>query len=122
VNSTPESPSVLTTFFSDFVLFFAPLLFAQAGLDINTAAFLASGVTGLVLVLMTLVGTSYIDSAGRRPLFIFGGMAIASCQLGLGIMYATGANEGAVGKWVVIVLIELFAASFSGTWALVIRM
>lgn len=41
---------------SDFVLFFAPLLFSQAGLDPKTSSFIASGVTGLVLTAMTICG------------------------------------------------------------------
>lgn len=86
----------------DFVLFYAPLLFAQAGLNQNTAAFLASGVTGLVLVLTVLVGTSFIDKVGRRTLFIVGGIAVAFCQFMLGIMYATGAAQTSIGKWFVI--------------------
>lgn len=44
----------------DFVLFFAPLLFAQAGLNAHTAAFLASGVTGLVLLATVIVSKSTI--------------------------------------------------------------
>lgn len=34
----------------DFVLYFAPLLFQQAGLSESSASFLASGVTSLVIL------------------------------------------------------------------------
>ncbi|KAF7973733.1 hypothetical protein HWV62_14302 [Athelia sp. TMB] len=65
----------------DFVLFYAPLLFAQAGLDANTSSIVASGVTD-----------------------------------------ASGAAYTPAGKWTVIVLIELFAITFAGTWAIYVRL
>ncbi|GAA5936855.1 sugar porter family MFS transporter [Sporobolomyces koalae] len=105
----------------DFVLFFAPLLFTQAGLDPSTASFIASGVTGIVLVVVTVIGSTYIDKIGRRPLFLIGGSVVAASQLILGIMYASGANKGG-GRWFIIILIELLAASFSASWALVVRL
>ncbi|GAA6009918.1 hypothetical protein JCM11491_000866 [Sporobolomyces phaffii] len=105
----------------DFVLFFAPLLFTQAGLDPSTASFIASGVTGIVLVIVTVVGSTYIDKVGRRPLFIYGGSVVAGSQLLLGIMYASGGNKGG-GRWFIIILIEVLATSFSASWALVVRL
>ncbi|GAA6061768.1 hypothetical protein JCM10212_000748 [Sporobolomyces blumeae] len=105
----------------DFVLFYAPLIFTQAGLDPSTASFIASGVTGLVLVAVTIIGSTYIDKIGRRPLFIVGGSVVAASQLLIGIMYASGAARGG-GRWFVIVLIEVLAASFSASWALVTRL
>lgn len=47
---------------------------------------------------------------------------VSFCLLMLGVLYATGAAQGSVGKWFVIAFIELFAASFSATWSLVIRL
>lgn len=95
------------------MLFFAPLLFAQAGLDAHTSSFLASGVTGLVLTAMTICGYFYIDRIGRRPLFIGGGIAVSATLYVIGGMYASGAAKTPVGKWIVIAFIELFALSFS---------
>ncbi|GAA5877955.1 hypothetical protein JCM1840_000123 [Sporobolomyces johnsonii] len=106
----------------DFVLFFAPLLFAQAGLDASTSSFLASGVTGLVLVACTVVGTTYIDRVGRRTIWLVGGSATAACHMVLGILYATSAAHTAAGKWVVIAFIELFAISFTSSWSLVTKL
>lgn len=47
---------------------------------------------------------------------------ISTCLLVLGLLYATGAAQGSIGKWFVIVFIELFAVAFSSTWSLVIRL
>ncbi|ORY89284.1 general substrate transporter [Leucosporidium creatinivorum] len=106
----------------DFVLFFAPLLFSQAGLDAQTSSFLASGVTGLVLTAMTICGYFYIDRIGRRPLFIGGGIAVSCTLYVIGAMYASGAAHTSVGKWVVIAFIELFALAFSGSWSMTVRL
>ncbi|GAA5901726.1 uncharacterized protein JCM6883_000375 [Sporobolomyces salmoneus] len=105
----------------DFVLFFAPLLFTQAGLDPSTASFIASGVTGIILVITTIIASTYIDKVGRRPLFIYGGAVVAGSQILLGVMYASGANKGG-GRWFIIILIEVLAAAFSASWALVVRL
>lgn len=107
----------------DFVLFYAPTLFVQAGLDPATSSFIASGVTGLILFAANLLAaTTYIDRVGRRTLYIGGGVAVAASQLLIGIMYASGATDKATGRWVVVVLIELFAFSFSATWSVVVRL
>lgn len=44
------------------------------------------------------------------------------CHFVLGMLYATGAARGAVGKYVVIVFIELFAISFTSSWSLVTKL
>jgi MFS family permease len=73
------------------------------------------------LVIVTICGSTYIDKIGRRPLFIYGGSVVAGSQLLLGVMYASGANKGG-GRWFIIILIEVLAASFSASWALVVRL
>lgn len=121
----------------DFVLYFSPLLFAAAGLPVETASFVASGVTGLILTACTLAGYFYIDRIGRRPLFITGGACVSACLFVLGAMYASGASGTAGGKWcveeikepicdtaltihvlhkTVIIFIELFAMTFAASW------
>ncbi|KAM0756661.1 general substrate transporter [Meredithblackwellia eburnea MCA 4105] len=106
----------------DFVLFFAPLLFTQAGLDPSTSSFVASGVTGILLLVSTIVSTFYIDRVGRRRLWIIGGLLIGGCHYLLGALYASGKARDDRGKWVVIITIELFAIAFVSTWAAVIRL
>ncbi|GAA5925973.1 uncharacterized protein JCM15063_005174 [Sporobolomyces koalae] len=106
----------------DFVLFFAPLLFQQAGLDANTSSFLASGVTGILLICCSIAGQFYINRVGRRTIWLVGGTATATCHLLLGSLYASGAARTPVGKWIVIILIELFAISFSSGWSLITKL
>ncbi|GAA5961112.1 hypothetical protein JCM3765_001231 [Sporobolomyces pararoseus] len=106
----------------DFVLFFAPLLFQQAGLDANTSSFLASGVTGILLICCSVAGSFYISKVGRRTIWLVGGTCTATCHLLLGSLYASGAAKTPAGKWVVIILIELFAVSFSSGWSLITKL
>ncbi|BGP13275.1 hypothetical protein JCM10213v2_001194 [Rhodosporidiobolus nylandii] len=106
----------------DFVMFYAPLLFTQAGLDPETGSFVGSGVIGLLLIFSTFLTAGIIGRVGRRPLFLWGGLGIAVTMLLLGIMYASGAVHGSVGKWFTIVTIFLYALVFGATWASVTRL
>lgn len=107
----------------DGVLFYAPILFRQAGLSGNRANFLASGVSSLVILATTIPATIWADKWGRRTSTVLGGTLITILMLIIGTMYAANLvhpTYGA-GRWVVIISIYLFAIVFNGTWALAIR-
>ncbi|KAM0749065.1 general substrate transporter [Meredithblackwellia eburnea MCA 4105] len=106
----------------DFVLFFAPLLFTQAGLSASTSSFVASGVTGLVLLITSIISATYVDNVGRRTLWLVGGVLVGTCHFILGSLYASGAAKSEAGKWVVIATIEIFTISFCATWAAILRL
>ncbi|THH30584.1 hypothetical protein EUX98_g3608 [Antrodiella citrinella] len=105
----------------DGVLYYAPLLFTQAGLSGQQASFIASGVTGLVTVACTISVQFFADTWSRRVSMISGGSIIATCMLVIGTLYATNASDTDVGRWVIIVLIYVFVVGFSCTWAIVTR-
>ncbi|RUS22347.1 sugar transporter [Endogone sp. FLAS-F59071] len=48
------------------VLYFAPVIFQQAGLNSYTASLIATGVTGIVNVVFTIPALIWIDSIGRK--------------------------------------------------------
>jgi sugar porter (SP) family MFS transporter len=107
----------------DGVLYYAPTLFQQAGLSSQQAAFLASGVSALVILGTTIPATLLADHWGRRTSSLLGGTLITFFMLLMGSLYASGdvhADSGA-GRWVVIVSIYLFAIVFSATWAIGFR-
>lgn len=107
----------------DGVLYYAPILFAQAGLAGGEANFLASGVSSLVILATTVPATLWADRWGRRTSSVVGGALITVLMLLMGTMYAADlvhADHGA-GRWVVIVSIYLFAIVYNGTWALAFR-
>ncbi|KAL8784873.1 MAG: hypothetical protein Q9195_008866 [Heterodermia aff. obscurata] len=111
----------------DAVLYYAPLLFQQAGFTTQRASFLASGVTGLVMIACTIPAQIWIDRWGRRKPLIIGGSAMAVCLLVIGSLYAKfgDVEDGKVvmkskaGQWVVAVMIYVFTANFSWSWAVV---
>jgi len=107
----------------DGVLYYAPLLFRQAGLSSEQASFLASGVSALVILAVTIPASIFSDHWGRRSSTLIGGVLIATCMLLIGSLYASNSvhgNEGA-GRWVVIVTIYIFTVVFSATWAIGFR-
>jgi len=104
----------------DGVLYYAPLLFQQAGLASEQASFLASGVSSLVMLAVTIPASIYSDKWGRRTSTIVGGILLTTCMLLIGSLYASNSVHGTYGaaRWVVIVTIYVFAASFCATWAI----
>lgn len=90
----------------DGVLYYAPLLFAQAGLSSRKASFLASGVSGIINFICTIPAQFWlVDRWGRRPSCIVGGLVMGICMTTIGALYATGATGGTAGRWSVIMLI-----------------
>ncbi|KAF2800231.1 general substrate transporter [Melanomma pulvis-pyrius CBS 109.77] len=107
----------------DGVLYYAPILFQQAGLASNESKFLASGVSALVIFAVTIPATIWADGWGRRANTIFGGLGMASVMFLMGGLYAGNAVHGATGagRWVVIVSIYIFAAIYSVSWGVGIK-
>ncbi|KAJ7098624.1 general substrate transporter [Mycena belliarum] len=106
----------------DAVLYYAPVLFKQAGLSTTSASFLASGVSGIVMVVLTAGSQVFQDRWARRTQMIGGGSVIAACMLIMGSMYGSNAAQTPAGKRTLIALIYIFIAAFTTTWAVVIRM
>ncbi|PWN34141.1 general substrate transporter [Meira miltonrushii] len=112
----------------DVVLYFAPVVFSSL-FSSQTASFLASGVSGIILVVSTIPAQIYVDRWGRKPMMVGGGISMAACFLIIGSLFAKFASienntvrlaQGPA-RWVVVVLIYLFLAIFSMTWAVVCR-
>ncbi|CAG7854469.1 SubName: Full=Related to sugar transporter {ECO:0000313/EMBL:CCA69766.1} [Serendipita indica DSM 11827] len=104
----------------DGVLFYAPILFAQAGLGSRKASFLASGISGIVNFVATIPSQFWlIDKWGRRPCWIIGGLVMGFCMTVIGAMYASGYVKQDAGRWIVIALIYVFVSAFAMTWAVV---
>lgn len=107
----------------DGVLYYAPILLRQAGISSQQASFLASGVSALVILTVTIPATLFADAWGRRTSTLVGGTLISTLMFLMGSLYAAGevhADRGA-GRWIVIVSIYLFAFVFSGTWSIALR-
>ncbi|KAK6085738.1 MFS sugar transporter (H(+)-myo-inositol Co-transporter) [Seiridium cupressi] len=107
----------------DGVLFYAPLLFQQAGLSTDQSSFLASGVTGIVIFLVTVPATIWADLWGRRPSLVYGGTSMAVLMFLIGSLYAANAVHGdnGAGRWVVIVTIYIYVVIYCVTWGVHIK-
>lgn len=109
------------------MLYYAPILFVQAGLTSTKASFLSSGVIGIVMLLCTIPAQIWIDRWGRRKPLILGGTIMAVCFIVIGSLYVrfgTHTSDGVTlsshsARWAVIVLIFIFVANFSWSWAVV---
>ncbi|KFY17269.1 hypothetical protein V492_00787, partial [Pseudogymnoascus sp. VKM F-4246] len=103
----------------DGVLYYAPLLFKQAGISSSEASFLASGVSAILIFVSTIPAILLSDIWGRRASTMWGGAVICACMALMGSLYASNsvhATTGA-GRWVVIVLIYIFVLAYCMSWA-----
>lgn len=98
------------------MIYYAPTIFAQLGLDGNTTSLLATGVYGVINCLSTLPALLFIDKVGRRPLLMCG--AIGTCislVIVAGIIGAYGSalvNHKSAG-WAGIAFIYIYDVNFS---------
>ncbi|KAG1048348.1 hypothetical protein G6F46_002936 [Rhizopus delemar] len=112
------------------IMFYAVLLFEQAGVgDSQEATMLSSGISYVVTVVMTVPAILFVDRWGRRPTLIFGALAMSIFLWAVGGILATQEwyIDAADGKWKVhidstakingvMACIYLFVASFATTW------
>ncbi|GFF76258.1 high-affinity glucose transporter [Aspergillus lentulus] len=84
-------------------------------------------VTGIVMLVCTIPAQIWIDRWGRRMPLVIGGLVMAICFIVTGSLYARYGHTTAdsviltstAAQWVVIVLIYVFVANFSWSWAVV---
>ncbi|KAK7998971.1 general substrate transporter [Apiospora marii] len=104
----------------DGVLYYAPTLFAQAGLASETASFLASGLSAVLMLAASIPAFLLADKWGRRTSAIAGGVGLSGVMLLIGSLYAAGAvHSYGVARWVVIVAVYVFGLTYCSTWAIV---
>jgi len=99
---------------------YAPTIFAQAGISSQTASFLASGVSAILMLAFSIPATLFADKWGRRTSAICGGVILSGTMLLIGSLYAANVvhSDGAA-RWVVIVSVFVFAIGYVSTWAVV---
>lgn len=59
---------------------YAPVLFHQAGLPEQTAGFLASGISAILFLLISIPAVIYADSWSRRTSIMTGGFLLTGCM------------------------------------------
>ncbi|KAL2845479.1 general substrate transporter [Aspergillus pseudoustus] len=102
------------------IIYYAPTIFGQLGLDGNTTSLLATGVYGIVNCLSTLPALFFIDKVGRRVLLMAGatGTCISLVIVG-GIVGAYGSSlvDHKSAGWAGIAFIYIYDVNFSYSFA-----
>ncbi|KAK3065373.1 hypothetical protein LTS18_011896 [Coniosporium uncinatum] len=102
----------------DGVLYYAPTLFAQAGLGSQQASFLASGLSAILILAISIPATIFADRWGRRTVMTTGGIFLSGCMLLIGCLYAADVvHHYGVARWVVVVCVFVFGLTYASTWA-----
>ncbi|KAI4604897.1 hypothetical protein J4E83_010945 [Alternaria metachromatica] len=127
-NASPEEQTWLAVFILSFVqlsgidgvLYYAPTIFAQAGIPSQTASFLASGVSAILMLAFSIPATILADKWGRRTSAICGGVILSGTMLLIGSLYAANVvHSNGAARWIVIVSVFVFAIGYVSTWAIV---
>jgi MFS family permease len=104
------------------MIYYAPTIFSQLGLNGTTSSLLATGVYGIVTCLSTLPALFLIDKVGRRILLIIGaaGKFIALAIVG-GILGSYGAllTEHRSAGWAGIAFIYIYGFNFSYSFGMI---
>ncbi|KAK6202238.1 hypothetical protein LQW54_008951 [Pestalotiopsis sp. IQ-011] len=94
------------------------LLFRR--LSSSTASFLASGVSAILMLAISIPAFLLADKWGRRTSAITGGLGLGSLMLLIGSLYAAGVvHPYGAARWVVIVSVFAFGLTYCATWGIV---
>lgn len=94
------------------VIYYAPTIMEFSGLKSAGASILATTGIGVVNVIFTIIGSWFVDRAGRRPLLIISlsGMAISLALLAISFQLPQLASSLGIA---VVVILMLYVASFA---------
>ncbi|KAJ6446970.1 sugar transporter [Purpureocillium lavendulum] len=101
------------------VLYYAPTIFKQLGLNGNTTSLLATGVVGILMFVFTIPSVLYIDKIGRKPVLIFGAIGMAVCHIIIaGILgkFQDDMSDNPAAGWVAVAMVWLFVVNFAYSW------
>jgi len=103
----------------NFILYYAPFIFASLGLSGTTTSLLASGVVGIVMFLGTIPAVLWVDQLGRKPVLISGALFMGICHFVVaGILGQFGGDftQHVGAGWVAVVFVWIFAIAFGYSW------
>ncbi|KAI0160256.1 putative MFS sugar transporter [Xylariaceae sp. FL1272] len=104
----------------DAVVYYAPTLFRKAGLSSDSASFLASGVSAILMFAISIPGFLLADKWGRRTSALTGGIILSSCMFLMGSLYAAGVvHADGIARWFVILAVFVFGLTYCATWGIV---
>lgn len=92
------------------IIYYAPTIFAHAGLSSESTQVMATVGIGIVNLLVTIVAMTLIDRVGRRPLLVAGFVGTA-CSLAL--IAVASLLPGLFPTWIVVAALVGYIASFA---------
>ncbi|KAI7785889.1 sugar transporter [Diaporthe eres] len=101
------------------VLYYAPTIFSQLGLDSTETSLLATGVVGIVMFLATIPAVLYVDRVGRKPVLTTGAVGMATCHIIIAVIIAKNRTQWetqAAAGWAAVVMVWLFVVFFGYSW------
>ncbi|KAL2024903.1 hypothetical protein VTK56DRAFT_3602 [Thermocarpiscus australiensis] len=101
------------------VLYYAPSIFQQLGLDATTTSLLATGVVGIVMFIATIPSVLWIDRLGRKPVLTVGAVGMATCHIIIAVIVAKNINDWrdhAAAGWAAVCMVWLFVVHFGYSW------
>ncbi|KAK5677780.1 hypothetical protein LTS10_009663 [Elasticomyces elasticus] len=103
----------------DSIIYYAPIIFQNLGLTSASSSLLATGITGVINVAVTIPAIMVLDKFGRKTLGISSSIGMFFCQMSVGIIVATCGhnwpNHVAAG-WVAVVFVWLYIVNFAYGW------
>jgi len=102
------------------IIYYAPTIFSQLGLDPNTTSLLATGVYGITNTLFTIPAVLFLDSVGRRPLLMAGAAGCGISLVMVGSLIAAYGHDWpshVVAGRVAIAFVYIYDVNFSYSWA-----
>jgi MFS family permease len=101
------------------IIDYAPAIFTAAGWKIDAALF-STLIVGLTNFVFTVASFWMIDRFGRRPLYIFGSLGMATAQIGLAIICYFDLFRGGIVLALVLTYLACFASCIGPVfWTLV---
>ncbi|KAK3689540.1 putative hexose transport-related protein [Podospora appendiculata] len=101
------------------VLYYAPTIFKQLGLDDNVTSLLATGVVGVVMFLATIPAVLWVDRVGRKPVLVIGAIGMATCHIIIAIIVAKNIDQWSTqpaAGWAAVCMVWLFVVHFGYSW------
>lgn len=102
------------------MIYYAPTIFTQLGLDGNTSSLLATGVYGIVNTLSTIPAVLLIDKVGRRPLLMSGALGTGISLVIVGAIvggFGTSLVSQKAAGWAGIAFLYIYDVNFSYSFA-----
>lgn len=103
------------------IIYYAPTIFANLGLDQNTTSLLATGVAGAVNVVFTLPAIFFLDVFGRTTFLMWGAAGMGISHAGVAAIMGSFKNPEAIAQkpwagWLGVTLVYVFIANFAYSW------